>query len=132
VVGAYGIAMTTDCADNAATSADPLAVSLCEDSGPPVWVDPMLDELAASLVASRSTSAPVLRPSTDVQAPRVDGEDAAVADTVIIDAVCPPTTLEEAQAALAGKKSVFDHRTFDKVCERPPNSKTGNLWPSNC
>jgi hypothetical protein len=35
----------------------------------------------------------------------VDGEDAAVADTVIIDAVCPPTTLEEAQAALADTRS---------------------------
>jgi hypothetical protein len=35
----------------------------------------------------------------------VDGEDAAVADTVIIDAVCPPTTLEEAHAALADTHS---------------------------
>ena len=35
---------------------DPLVEALCEGTGPPAWVasvDPMLDELAASLIASR-------------------------------------------------------------------------------
>jgi hypothetical protein len=31
---------------------DPLAMALCEGTEPPVWVDPMFDELAASLVVS--------------------------------------------------------------------------------
>jgi len=44
---------------------DPLAVALCEGAGPPIWVDPMLDELAASLVVSRSAGAQAFeRPST--------------------------------------------------------------------
>jgi hypothetical protein len=50
--------------DYATTSTDPLALALCEGAGPPVWVDPMLDELAASLVVSWSTGASVLHPST--------------------------------------------------------------------
>ena len=40
---------------------DPLAEALCEGAWPPVWlvsVDPMLDELAASLVASRPAVTP--------------------------------------------------------------------------
>ena len=55
-------------ADNATSSAtilcflepDPLALALCASTGPPVWVgsfDPMLEELAASLVVSRPMSA---------------------------------------------------------------------------
>jgi hypothetical protein len=69
------IAVTLDYADNAATSVDPLALVLRECAGPPVWIDPMLDEIAASLVASQSTSAPVLCPSTPLEA------QAALADT---------------------------------------------------
>jgi hypothetical protein len=103
------IVVTPDYADNAATSADPLALALREGARPPVWIDPMLDEIAAFLVASRSTGTPVLRPSTplealaaladtrspprlvqlsfaDAKAPGMDGEDAAVAATDIIDA----------------------------------------------
>jgi hypothetical protein len=40
---------------------DPLAVALCGGTVPPVWVDPMFDELASSLVVSPSVgaSAPV-------------------------------------------------------------------------
>jgi len=40
---------------------DPLAEELCEGAGPPIWlvsVDPMLDELAASLVVSRPAVTP--------------------------------------------------------------------------
>ena len=51
-------------ADNAASFAtalyflepNPLALALCASAGPPAWVvsfDPMLEELAASLVVSR-------------------------------------------------------------------------------
>jgi hypothetical protein len=69
------IVVTPDFADNTATSTDPLVLALCEDAGPPIWVDPMLDELAASLVASRSTGVPVLRHSTPLEA------QAALADT---------------------------------------------------
>ena len=48
---------------------DPLVVALREGARPPVWVDPMLDELAASLVVSRSTGAPALwRPFTQTTA----------------------------------------------------------------
>jgi hypothetical protein len=39
---------------------DPLALVLCASAGPPAWVtmfDPMLEELAASLVVSQSTGA---------------------------------------------------------------------------
>uniref|UniRef100_K3ZDB4 Uncharacterized protein n=1 Tax=Setaria italica TaxID=4555 RepID=K3ZDB4_SETIT len=49
------IAVTPNYVDNAAT--DPLALEPCEDVGPPIWVDPMLDELAAFLVARPSTPA---------------------------------------------------------------------------
>ena len=38
----------------------PLMVALYEGTGPPIWVDPMLDELIASLVVSRSVGAPAL------------------------------------------------------------------------
>jgi hypothetical protein len=45
-------------------------VALCEGSGPPIWVDPMLDELPASLVISRSVGASTFgRPSTPPTAP---------------------------------------------------------------
>jgi hypothetical protein len=40
---------------------DPLAMALCEGTGPPAWVtsiDPMLDELVASLVVSRPAVTP--------------------------------------------------------------------------
>jgi hypothetical protein len=66
------IATTPDYTNNATTSTAahcspelaPLAVALGEGAGPHIWVDPMLDKLAASLVTSRSMGAPVLRPST--------------------------------------------------------------------
>ena len=59
-----------DHADNAATSTtalcflepDPLVLALCASAGPPAWVisfDPMLEDLAASLVMSRPASEPV-------------------------------------------------------------------------
>jgi hypothetical protein len=60
--------VTPDYADNAATSTDPLMLALCDGAGPPIWVDPMLDELAASLVASWSMGALVLRPSNALPA----------------------------------------------------------------
>jgi hypothetical protein len=57
---------SSDYDDNAATSAtdiawyfpepDPLVVELCTYVGPPAWVNPMLEELAASLVVSPSRS----------------------------------------------------------------------------
>jgi hypothetical protein len=58
------IAVTPNYVDNAATASDLLVLAPCESAEPPAWVDPMLDEFAASLVASRSTGVPVLRLST--------------------------------------------------------------------
>jgi hypothetical protein len=92
-------------------------LALWEDARPPIWVDPMLDELAASLVVSRSAGTPALgRPSTptaaslevqalmadtcspprmiqlsfaDAKALRVDGDDR------------PPTSMPTSPLALA-------------------------------
>jgi hypothetical protein len=58
------IAITPNYIDNAATASDLLVLAPCESAKPPAWVDPMLDEFAASLIASHSTGVPVLRPST--------------------------------------------------------------------
>jgi hypothetical protein len=63
-------AWARDYADNATTSSATLcfpkpyllALALCTSVGPPIWVvsvDPMVEELAASLVMSRPTRAPV-------------------------------------------------------------------------
>ena len=68
-------------ADNAATYAvahcfpDPLVWELYASAGPPVWVEPMLEELVASLVVSQPAGAPSLAPmvaSQDVEASLVD------------------------------------------------------------
>jgi hypothetical protein len=61
--------MTDNIAASAATrcshESDPLVVALCEATGPPIWVNLMLGELAASLVVSQSEGAPTLgRPLT--------------------------------------------------------------------
>jgi hypothetical protein len=51
---------------------DSLVKALCEGAGPPAWVisvDPMLDELPASLVASRPAATPLPQ---EVQASLVD------------------------------------------------------------
>jgi hypothetical protein len=65
---------------------DPLVLALCEGTKPPVWVDPMFNELAASLqlaaplIVSHSVDASVLgRPSTPPAAPF--GAQALLADT---------------------------------------------------
>jgi hypothetical protein len=96
---------------------DPLAVALCEGTEPPVWVDPMFDELAASLVVSRSVGASTLgHPSTPPAAPLV--AQALLADThspprmvqlIYTDAEAsgvddrPPTPLSIFPSALAGE-----------------------------
>ena len=46
--------VATSTAARCSHESDLLTVVLCEGAGPPVWVDPMLEELAASLVMSRS------------------------------------------------------------------------------
>jgi hypothetical protein len=65
---------------------DPLVLALCEGTKPPVWVDPMFDELTASLqlaaplIVSRSVDASVLGcPSTLPAAPQ--RAQALLADT---------------------------------------------------
>jgi hypothetical protein len=54
-VGAVSMGALADFADNAAAAhyspePDPLVLELCAGEGPPWWVDPMLEELVASLV----------------------------------------------------------------------------------
>jgi hypothetical protein len=67
---------------------DPLAVALCEGTEPPVWVDPMFDELAASLVVSRSVGASTLgHPSTPPAAP-------LVAQALLADTHSPPRMVQ--------------------------------------
>jgi hypothetical protein len=65
-----------DYADNIV---DPLALALCEGARSPIWVDPMLDELNASLVVSWPTGASVRRPSP-LTAASLEAQ-AALADT---------------------------------------------------
>jgi hypothetical protein len=54
-VGDVSMGTPADFTDNAAAAhyspePDPLVLELCTGEGPPSWVDPMLEELAASLV----------------------------------------------------------------------------------
>ena len=64
-VGDFSLGAPVDCADHAAPTAaalyffepDTLGLELCVSVEAPTWVDPMLDELAASLVVSRLAGA---------------------------------------------------------------------------
>lgn len=58
---------------------DPLVVELCACEAPPAWVDPMLKELAASLVMSPSAGAPAPGRSTVLAA--ASEVDASLTDT---------------------------------------------------
>jgi hypothetical protein len=73
---------------------DPLVLALCEGTKPPVWVDPMFDELTASLqlaallIVSHSVDASVLgRPSTPPAAP-------LRAQALLADTCLPPRMVQ--------------------------------------
>ena len=59
-MGDISLGAPAGCTDNASTAAaalcffepDPLVLELCASSGSPAWVDPMLEELATSLVVN--------------------------------------------------------------------------------
>lgn len=108
--GAYG----TDHADLATTLAatrcfpelDPLVAMLCEGAGPPAWVDPMLDELAASLVMSRPTGAPVHGSPSTPAGPLLlgaghDGRDVAEGP-MIVELVASHPVIQSARAQTIG------------------------------
>jgi hypothetical protein len=48
-----------DYSDKVATHhvSDPLVSELCASTGPPIWVDPMLEEFIASIAVSRPAGA---------------------------------------------------------------------------
>jgi len=90
---------------------DPLAETLCVGAGPPTWlvsVDPMLDQLAASLVASR----PAVTPATgclhaaasvprEVQASLVDDSSPVMTTQCAMDP--PPSSPVQDMPSLMGQ-----------------------------
>ena len=73
----------SDCTDNATTAyispmPDPLELELCAGEGPPAWVDPMLEELVASLATTAGAPTVECSPPLPVAS---HGVDASLGDT---------------------------------------------------